>query len=425
MNRESVRRSRLRRRSAGVSGTRPEAGNVGRGDCGNGIGVSIRFDMVASVRVLEMRVQSACRLFAARRLHGAGGMLRRKLLLGLGSLIALFAVLAIGAVVLLERLLERLDESRAVTTAYIARLHDLGGLVIDIETRMVLAREAGGRPRSEDLRRGAGEIRLSLERLLAEDLDWPADSPGPAIRDRLGDNLPILADELGSLADALDRGEEVELGHELLAEQGAMQADILALTRNARALASSRQVEITGYFRWVVLGIAVAAIVVVNISVLVVLRITGMVLRPVDLLRRASGEWARERFDYRVPTDLPGEFGLLAATYNHLAEQLAANEQRKVETLHQAARTLSHELNNALAIIELQVQLLHRRADAAAELPDRLARIRSCLARMNGTIEALQHVRRIVLTDYVPGQKMLDLPRSVGVVSGPEETPTA
>lgn len=352
-------------------------------------------------------------------------MLRRKILLGLGSLIALFAILAIGAIVLLERLLERLDESRAVTTTYIARLHDLGAQVIEIETRLHIARDAEGKVSEEDLLNDARGIRLSLDRILADDLDWPADSPGPVVLDRLREGLPLLASQMESMAQAVETGGEVDHHIALLASQGVMQADILTLTRHARALASARQVEITWYFRWVVLGIAVAAIVVVNISVLVVLRITGMVLRPVDLLMRASGEWARERFDHRVPTDLPGEFGQLALTYNGLAAQLAANEQRKVETLHQAARTLSHELNNALAIIELQVQLLHRRADATAELPDRLARIRSCLARMNGTIEALQRVRQIVLTDYVPGQKMLDLPRSVGSVSGSAESPTA
>jgi len=342
-------------------------------------------------------------------------MLRRKLLLGLGSLIAAFAVLSIGAVLLLERLLNDLDESRATVTAYISRLHELGGQVIEVEAML-----SGTTPpdaairRPEDLRFIAEYLRRGAERLKTDDVQWPADSTGPAVRDRLIEALPRFADRIDSAADLQAAGGEPASGVFVSGEHVWMQAEILNLTRLARAYASERQAEITWYFRWVVLGIAVAAIVVVNISVLVVLRITGMVLRPVDLLIRAGGEWAQERFGHRVPADLPGEFGQLAATYNHLAEQLAANEQRRLETLHQAARTLNHELNNALAIIELQVHLLHRRPQETAELADRLAHIRDCLARMSGTIAALKSVRRIVLIDYLEGEKMLDLPRSVG-----------
>ncbi len=341
-------------------------------------------------------------------------MLRRKLLLGLGSLIAAFAVLSIGAVLLLERLLNELDESRATITTYISRLHELGGQVIDVEAKLTgIGSPDAAAPRPEELRFIAEYLRRGAERLKAEDIEWPADSAGPRVRDRLIEALPRFADRVEDAADNQVEDGQANADALVPGEHVWMQSEILNLTRLARAFASDRQAQITWYFRWVVLGIAVAAIIVVNISVLVVLRITGMVLRPVDLLIRAGGEWAEERFGHRVPADLPGEFGQLAATYNHLAEQLAANEKRRLETLHQAARMLNHELNNALAIIELQVHLLHRRPQETAELADRLAHIRDCLARMSGTIAALKSVRRIVLTDYLEGEKMLDLPRSV------------
>jgi len=38
--------------------------------------------------------------------------------------------------------------------------------------------------------------------------------------------------------------------------------------------------------------------------------------------------------------------------------------------------------------------------------------IRESLARMTATLERLKHVRRIVLTDYAEGTKMLDLEKS-------------
>ena len=41
------------------------------------------------------------------------------------------------------------------------------------------------------------------------------------------------------------------------------------------------------------------------------------------------------------------------------------------------------------------------------------ASIHEALHRMTETVAAVQHVRRIVLTDYVAGVKMLDLRKSV------------
>jgi signal transduction histidine kinase len=84
-----------------------------------------------------------------------------------------------------------------------------------------------------------------------------------------------------------------------------------------------------------------------------------------------------------------------------------------METLRQLGVTLNHDLNNALAIIELQLGLMARRAGGDPTLRDHLGQIRRCLGRMTDTVASLKHIRRIVLTDYIPGQKMLDLARSI------------
>jgi signal transduction histidine kinase len=75
--------------------------------------------------------------------------------------------------------------------------------------------------------------------------------------------------------------------------------------------------------------------------------------------------------------------------------------------------TLNHELNNAMAIIELQLELLGRSARGAAAQEKYLRQIRECLERMTRTLQSLQRIRRIVLMDYAAGVKMLDLQRSV------------
>src|SRR5690242_7849287 len=65
-------------------------------------------------------------------------------------------------------------------------------------------------------------------------------------------------------------------------------------------------------FKWIVLALALAFLIVLNASVLVLMRAAAMILNPVDRLVTASRELAAEHFDYRI--DLPGardEFGEL------------------------------------------------------------------------------------------------------------------
>jgi methyl-accepting chemotaxis protein len=139
----------------------------------------------------------------------------------------------------------------------------------------------------------------------------------------------------------------------------------------------------------------------------------GMILKPVDRLVEASRRLAREDFSVRVELEQRDEFGELARAYNSLAAQLQANEERKIETLRQVARTLNHELNNAIAIIQLQLDLAAKRSGNDGLQSDRLREIQQALSRMAGTVAALTRVRRIVLTDYLSGVKMLDLEASV------------
>jgi len=63
-------------------------------------------------------------------------------------------------------------------------------------------------------------------------------------------------------------------------------------------------------------------------------------------------------------------------------------------------------------VIELQLSAISRRASACPGLEDCLKQIHESLERVTQTAHALQQVRRIVLTDYVPGTKMIDLEQS-------------
>ena len=89
---------------------------------------------------------------------------------------------------------------------------------------------------------------------------------------------------------------------------------------------------------------------------------------------------------------------------------------------------MNHELNNAMATIELQLGMLGRRADDP-QTERRLRTIAESLTRMKDTVQSLKNIRRIVLTDYGQGMKMLDLARSATAtpeeVSEPEHAASA
>ncbi|KKK51718.1 hypothetical protein LCGC14_3112140, partial [marine sediment metagenome] len=86
------------------------------------------------------------------------------------------------------------------------------------------------------------------------------------------------------------------------------------------------------------------------------------------------------------------------------------------------AVTLNHELNTAMTGIELQLEVMRRQAGNSEGFETCLQTIRKSLRRMADTVDALKHIQRIVLTDYLAGVKMLDLERSTQAGSARAET---
>ena len=183
----------------------------------------------------------------------------------------------------------------------------------------------------------------------------------------------------------------------------------------------AEHLKLTVSFKWLVLGFTVVFLVLINLSVIVLLRLGTMIVRPMDQLVEASRKLGAERFDYRIKLDRHDEFGELATAYNSMAQRLQDNERRRLETLAQAAVAMNHELNNAISIIELQLTLLSRQTPGSEALGKCLLQIHDSLGRMTETVQQLKNVRRIVLTDYTPGTKMLDLQRSAQEQETPSE----
>jgi signal transduction histidine kinase len=335
-------------------------------------------------------------------------MLRRKLFVRLGLLVGVLLASAVGAIWLLQGVLADLDRVNADAAALVDGTQELSSALTMVEAGLYEDLQGGDGPGRGELKDAIAQARAAYAALGEHEITR---GPGAAAGEyaRVGS---LLAEVLPAAESAAGGAQDPGAGR-ALGRSVALRREMLGLVRAARGYVTGERGEVVSRLRVMVIGMSLAALVIVNLAVLVLFRTAEMVLKPVGALVDASRELGRERFEYRVKLDQDDEFGELGRAYNSLAEQLAANEQRKMDTLRQTAVMLNHELNNVLAIVAMQLALADRQAGANALLKQHLQQVSESLSRVAQTVQALGRVQRIVLTDYLPGQKMLDLSRSV------------
>ena len=344
-------------------------------------------------------------------------MLRRKLLTVFGSLVALLAILAVCGLWSLYGILQDLDHMNREATEIMDRASQLSSMLTTVEIDLYELR-LGQRRYLDPL---IGHVE-SLKTLSAEiDEHYVAEEPAMADACRsFAAEYPGFENQISSLATAQD----VELTNgyivAALSRAVSMRRHAREIHRQAWEHGRREQRELASRFRWVVLGITLGSMLVINASIMVLLHAAGIVLKPVDKLVEAGRRLSNEQFDYRARLDRDDEFAELADVYNTLAERMQSHERHITETLGQMGLTLNHELNNSLATVQLQLQVLGRQNSHGEKFEVCIRQIRDILGRMAETVESLKHIRRVVLTDYVGGAKMLDLKRSIQAV--PEET---
>lgn len=333
-------------------------------------------------------------------------MLRRRLLARLGVLVLGFVLGAVVSIVLLQGVLKDLDAINDDAKAMINGTQNLSLAIASAES--VRTPDAPGEDRRRELAR---DMRALYDQLGQHP---HLRTPGSAAERRYAEVGAILP----SFAAA------VELNTFSPADSLGLQRKVIELGQSAREVVADEQQALSKHLRTLIIGLTIAALVMMNITIVVLLRTAQMVLKPIDDLVEASRKLGQEQYGHRVLTDQRDEFAELAHAYNRLGEELAANETRKVESMQQLAVTLNHELNNVLAVIDLQLSLLDRKSGADPALAKLFRDIRENLARISATVASLKNVRRVVLTDYLPGEKMVDLARSLALedVSQPKAT---
>jgi HAMP domain-containing protein len=332
-------------------------------------------------------------------------MLRKKLLIRIGLLVAGFVAGAVVAIYLLQSTVPDIDRINRDSAVLVNGSQQVTDAVAQIESE----RASSPGVRTAEL----ASAEATLVRALREIEEHPAVGGGNGGGGREVGARSEAAARVRGLVGAFLRADGVEGGE---VKRGELRAAIRDMSMEMRSFVLAEQSGFATKLRWLVLGLTLAALIMVNVAVFVLLRTAQVVLKPVGELVKGSRELAAEHFEHRVREDQQDEFGELARAYNRLAEQLQANEERKVEALRQLAVTLNHDLNNAMATIEMQLRLLDRQSGGNQSLARYFKDIQSTLSRMSSTVSSLKQIRRVVLMDYIDGQKMVDLERSVAAL---------
>ena len=125
--------------------------------------------------------------------------------------------------------------------------------------------------------------------------------------------------------------------------------------------------------------------------------------------------WSLEPEDWRITVPIYVAYGAIAISVGWLSEQLhlfydRAIEGERVAVVGQVAVAIRHEVNNALAAIIAEGQLLEE--DGRLTHPEDIKSLENIIAmarRINASMEKLATVTHAPVTDYAAGVKMIDL----------------
>jgi signal transduction histidine kinase len=127
--------------------------------------------------------------------------------------------------------------------------------------------------------------------------------------------------------------------------------------------------------------------------------------------------WSLEPEDWRITVPIYVAYGAIAISVGWLSEQLhlfydRAIQGERVAVVGQVAVAIRHEVNNALAAIIAEGQLLEQ--DGRLTHPEDKRSLENIIAmarRVNASMEKLATVSHAPVTDYTAGVKMIDLKR--------------
>lgn len=148
------------------------------------------------------------------------------------------------------------------------------------------------------------------------------------------------------------------------------------------------------------------------VSALLVFFASGVLLRPLRRLRRATAEIAGEQdLDQRVRDDSgPRETRELASSFNAMLARLsrsAADRERAIEATRRFAADAGHELRTPLTAIEARLSALARHPDQPEE--KRAAMAAEALEQQHRLVALLDGLQALARGDASPATERIDL----------------
>ena len=118
-----------------------------------------------------------------------------------------------------------------------------------------------------------------------------------------------------------------------------------------------------------------------------------------SLLAAGANDWLPEEFRWETLHHR------LQVLRGHDELQRKAMEAERFEAFRKMAGSLKHEINNPLAVISMQVELLQRKYPDEAKL----AKIEEMVDRIRGLVQVLQKMREAAVEDYPGGSRIVKL----------------
>ena len=118
--------------------------------------------------------------------------------------------------------------------------------------------------------------------------------------------------------------------------------------------------------------------------------------------------------DWRITLPIYIAYGAIAISVGWLSEQLHWFYERaiageRISVVTQVAITIRHEVNNALAAIMAEAQLLQQDGGLSPEQESAVRHVLAMARRVRDSMDRLSTVTRTPTTEYVPGVQMIDL----------------
>jgi signal transduction histidine kinase len=301
-----------------------------------------------------------------RFLHGWSGTARR-LLLGFGALVAIFAVASWLALAGLQRIHPRLESmsseeegmrlslelASAVRDQYAHQAHTI---IIGDESHLGFYDAAAAR-----VRELTGRVRERAPddeaRAWVEEIERASRELDEIFR---GSIVPaVVRDERAGVQAEHARAQLVVTRIQDLADQlvGRFERRIDAFQAEVTAVESRT-------LFWIIALLVGAPLLAAAVTITVGRSIAG----PLERLRAGAARLAAGDLDARIAVDTPDEFGDLARQWNAMTAALAEHQRKlvaseKLAGIGRLAAGVAHEINNPLGVILGYVRLLRKRAD--------------------------------------------------------------